>query len=214
MEHESGNSRVSSDKIHEELIDTLLAAASERDRDARRHGERVTRYAVAIGEKLGMAEDELCNLRYAASLHDIGKIGISRKILNKLGRLTEEELNVMRRHASIAIRILERAEGLQGALPIIRHHHERFDGNGYPDGLAGEEIPFGARIIAAAETYDILTSDVPWRDALLPELARKELERCSGTQFDPNVVKALLSVIEEHSTTLPSSGDVPRAKAA
>jgi len=214
MERDLNNSQALSDKMHEELIETLLTAASERDRDARRHGERVTKYAVAIGEKLVMAEDDLQNLRYAASLHDIGKIGISRRILNKLGRLTEEELNVMRRHASIAIRILERAEGLQGALPLIRYHHERFDGNGYPDGLAGEEIPLGARIIAAAETYDILTSDVPWRDALSSDAARKELERCSGTQFDPNIVKALLSVIEEHSTTLPSYEEVTRVKAA
>ena len=207
-------SRVSSDTIHEEMIGALLAAASERDRDARGHGERVTRYAVAIGQKLGMAEEELRNLKHAASLHDIGKIAISRRILNKLGRLTDKELNVMRRHASIAIRILERAEGLQGALPMIHYHHERFDGNGYPDGLAGEEIPLGARVIAVAETYDILTSDVPWRDALAHEEALGEIDRCTGTQFDPRVVKAFFSLIDERVGTFPISGVVPQTKAA
>ena len=207
-------SRVSSDMIHEGIIDTLLSAASERDRDARGHGERVTRYAVAIGEKLEMAGDELHDLKHAASLHDIGKIAISRRILNKLGRLTEEELNIMRRHASIAIRILERAEGLQGALPMIRYHHERFDGNGYPDGLAGEEIPLGARVIAVAETYDILTSDVPWRDALPHKEARGEIERCTGTQFDPRVVKAFFSLIDERPSTFPIPDAVPQSKAA
>jgi len=213
MERLQRSFRTSPHGACEEAIRLLLAAANERDGSAQGHGERVTAYALAIGTKLAMSEDELRDLRYASSLHDIGKIAISRNILNKLGRLTDEEIGVMRRHSELAIRILERAEGLQGALPLIRHHHERFDGSGYPDGLAAEEIPLGARIIAVAETYDILTSDVPWRDALPADAARKEMRRCSGTQFDPSVVKVFVSMLADGSVAIPSSA-VPETKAA
>lgn len=197
-----------------EIITLLLAAASERDSTAQSHAERVTAYALSIGESLGLSEDYLLDLKHAASLHDIGKIAISRSILNKLGRLTDEEILVMRRHSQIATRILEKAEGLRGALPIIRHHHERYDGGGYPDGLKAEEIPLGARIIAVAETYDILTSDVPWRDALSPEAARRELERSAGSQLDPEIVRVFLSTLEEGFETSGTSYEPPQAKAA
>jgi HD-GYP domain-containing protein (c-di-GMP phosphodiesterase class II) len=213
MEKSLNGTKSSHSYIHEDTIKLLLAAASEHDRGAQGHGERVTGYAISIGQKLGLSELEMRDLKYAASLHDIGKIAISSGIINKLGRLTDEELNVMRRHSMIAIRILERSEGLRGALPMIRHHHERFDGNGYPDGLRADSIPLGARIIAVAETYDILMSDVPWRDALSHEEARIEIERCRGTQFDPSVVDALLSLLDEGFHTIPVP-QMPQSKAA
>ncbi len=180
------------DKFYKQTIAALVAAQGERDSIAEAHSERVRTYAAIIAEALGgLSEEDLKNVGYAASLHDIGKVAVSSKILNKLGRLTEDEFKVMREHSLVAAKILEKIEGLKGAIPYIRHHHERYDGTGYPDGLAGEDIPLGARIIAVAETYDILTSDVPWRKALSREAAADEIESCSGGQFDPKVVQAM-----------------------
>ena len=130
------------------------------------HSERVAIYSVAIGKHLDVPDKTLKDLRSAAILHDVGKVGITPQIVEKLGRLTEREFEIMRLHSTIAIRMLERVEGLKDSLPMIKHHHERFDGKGYPDGLVGHDIPLGARIIAIAETFDMLVSDLPWRDAM------------------------------------------------
>lgn len=182
-------------KVYQQAVDALISAVAERDKFARGHSERVTDYSIEIGKGMSLNTEELTNLRYAASLHDVGKIAISSRILNKLGKLTADEVAIMRRHSLIALRILEKIEGLEGSLPIIRHHHERWDGGGYPDGLKAEDIPLGARIVAVAEAYDILTSDVPWRDAYSHSTAMAEIERCSGTQFDPAVVEAFKGTI-------------------
>ena len=159
------------------------------------HSERVAIYAEAIGKRLDLPDKTLTDLRSAAILHDIGKVGISRQIVDKLGRLTEREFEIMRLHSTIAIRMLERVEELKDALPMIKHHHERFDGKGYPDGMTGHDIPLGARIIAVAETFDMLASDLPWRDAMTLDDAIEEVQRCAGSQFDPMVVEAFLKVI-------------------
>lgn len=182
-------------RIYEQTVEALVAAAGQRDKTAEGHSRRVTRYCTAIGRVMNLSKDELSDLKYAAGLHDIGKVAISSRILNKLGKLTEDEFAVMKRHSTIAIRILEKVDGLQGAAPLIKHHHERYDGKGYPDGLRGEEIPIGSRVISAAEAFDILTSDVPWRDAMDQESALRELEACAGTQFDPIVVKAFRTAL-------------------
>lgn len=182
-------------RIYDQTVEALVAAAGQRDKTAEGHSRRVTRYCAAIAKVIGLSPEESMDLRYAAGLHDIGKVAISRRILNKLGKLTDEEFAVMKRHSTIAIRILEKIDGLQGAAPLIKHHHERFDGRGYPDGLAGEDIPAGSRIISVAEAFDILTSDVPWRDAMDQEGALKELEACAGTQFDPIVVQAFRTAL-------------------
>jgi len=181
--------------VYQQTINALVTAAGQRDKTAEGHSERVTRYSVAIGRALRLSGSDLDNLRYAAGLHDIGKVAISRKILNKLGRLTEDEFEIMKQHSSLSIRILEKLEGLKEASKLVKHHHERYDGNGYPDGLAGEQIPLGARIISVAEAFEFLTSDVPWRDALDQESALKEVEACGGTQFDPEVARALRAAI-------------------
>jgi putative nucleotidyltransferase with HDIG domain len=167
------------------------------------HSGRVAVYAVAIARHLDLPDKTLNALKSAAILHDIGKVGISRQIVDKLGRLTEREFEIMRLHSTIAIRMLEKVDGLQDSLPMIKHHHERFDGKGYPDGLRGHDIPLGSRIIAVAETFDILVSDVPWRNALPIDKAMEELRSCAGTQFDPLVVDAFISVIEAKRVELP-----------
>jgi len=167
------------------------------------HSERVAVYCEAIGKQLDLPDKVLGDLRSAAILHDIGKVGISRQIVDKLGRLTEREFEIMRLHSTIAIRMLERVEELKDALPMIKHHHERFDGKGYPDGMAGHDIPVGARIIAVAETFDMLASDLPWREAMTLEDALKEVHRCSGSQFDPMVVEAFLRIVHERKVEFP-----------
>lgn len=182
-------------RMYEQTVEALVAAAGQRDKTAEGHSQRVTRYCVAIGRVMNLSDDEMQDLKYAAGLHDIGKVAISRKILNKLGKLTDEEFTVMKRHSTIAMRILEKVDGLQGAALLIKHHHERYDGKGYPDGLAQEAIPLGSRIISVAEAFDILTSDVPWRDAMDQESAMREIEACAGTQFDGMVVKSFRTAL-------------------
>jgi HD-GYP domain-containing protein (c-di-GMP phosphodiesterase class II) len=184
-------------RLYEQAIGALVSAASQRDKTAEGHSYRVTRYSLAIGKILNLHADDLCDLKYAAGLHDIGKVAISRKILNKLGKLADDEFEILKQHSAISIRILGKIEGLQSASLLVKHHHERYDGRGYPDGLRGEEIPLGSRIIAVAEAFDILTSDVPWRDAMDQRSALAEIEACSGTQFDPIVVQALRTALEE-----------------
>lgn len=167
------------------------------------HSERVAMYTMAIGKQLDMPEKVMQSLKSAAILHDIGKVGISSSIVEKLGRLTDREFEIMRLHSTIAIRMLEQVKGLEDSLPMIKHHHERFDGKGYPDGLSGRNIPLGARVIAVAETFDILVSNVPWREALSVERAIQELKDNAGSQFDPIVVEAFLTAYESNLIVLP-----------
>ena len=192
---DAGRAKGPNEDIYQQTVNALVAATGERDDHAQGHSERVTAYCMAIAKQLSLEPETVRDLRYAAGLHDVGKIGISSSILNKLGKLTDEEFEIMRMHSLIAVRILEKVEGLKNALPMIRHHHERFDGGGYPDGLAGDVIPIGSRIISVAEAYDILTSDVPWRNAMSRHSALAEIDRCSGSQFDPAAVKALMDAV-------------------
>lgn len=181
--------------VYEQTIDALVAAAAQRDQGAEGHSRRVTQYSLAIAQTMGLSGAEFANIRYAAGLHDIGKIAISRRIVNRLGRLTPNEFDIMKQHSLMSIRIIEKIDGLKEASRLVKHHHERYDGKGYPDGLAGESIPVGSRIICVAEAFDILTSDVPWRDAMEPQSALTEIESCVGSQFDPAVACALRTVI-------------------
>ena len=157
------------------------------------HAERVAVYAVAIGEALRLDDEVLINLRYAALLHDVGKISVDAKLLSKIGGLTDEEMGALRLHALIAGSVLEAFDWLTPCLPDIRHHHERWEGDGYPDGLVGPDIPIGARIINLAETFDVILSGVH-TDRHTEQAALEEIKRCSGTQFDPRVVDAFLKV--------------------
>lgn len=179
-----------------DTVKALLRVAAMREQGADRHSARVAVLAVATGEKLGMSDEDLLVLRRAAELHDIGKVAISDSILCKLGSLTDEEIHIMRQHATLALDILGAIRAFQPALPLIKHHHERWDGTGYPDGLSAEQIPLGARIIAIAETYDILTHGAPWKEPMSPAEAKAEVQRCAGTQFDPRVVESFLEVCD------------------
>jgi putative nucleotidyltransferase with HDIG domain len=183
-------------RVINDTVKALVRAAAMHEEGADRHSARVAVLAVAIGEKLGLSDEELLTLRRAAELHDIGKVAISQSLLSKLGKLSEEEMRVMRQHATLALEILGAVQALKPTLPLIKHHHERWDGTGYPDGLCGEEIPLGARIIAVAEVYDILTHGAPWKEPLSIEEAKAEIQRCAGTQFDPRVVEVFLQVCD------------------
>jgi HD-GYP domain-containing protein (c-di-GMP phosphodiesterase class II) len=149
-----------------------------------------------VGERLGLAPDEIRHLEYAALMHDIGKIGIRTEILTKPGRLTDDERAEMERHTIIGAEMLRRIPFFSAVHPLVRASHERWDGGGYPDRLAGDDIPVGARVIAACDAFHAMTSDRPYRGALPREIAIDELRRCAGGQFDPRVVEALLDELE------------------
>jgi HD-GYP domain-containing protein (c-di-GMP phosphodiesterase class II) len=151
---------------------------------------------MSIGRGLEISEEDLKVLRLAGPIHDIGKIGIEDNILRKPGRLTKEEYEVIKSHPEKGRQIIEPLDFLRETIPIILHHHERFDGTGYPRGLAGEAIPLGARVIAVADTFDAMTSSRAYRDARETQVAISELIRCRKTQFDPEVVDKFLELHE------------------
>jgi HD-GYP domain-containing protein (c-di-GMP phosphodiesterase class II) len=153
----------------------------------------------AVGRRLELSDADLSALRYAATLHDIGELGVPEAILNKPGPLTDEERPAIERHPLIGEGILSPVEFLTESLPLVRAAHERWDGTGYPDGLSGEEIPLGARILFACDSYDAMMTERPYRAALLAEEAKQELRQVAGTQLDPRVVDALLSVLDAGS---------------
>jgi diguanylate cyclase (GGDEF)-like protein/putative nucleotidyltransferase with HDIG domain len=175
-----------------EAVEALAVALLERDRYTGEHSEAVIEMSGAVARNLGLGAPDVERIRSAALLHDIGKVAIPDEILHKPGPLTNEEWKLMREHPVIGERILRVLPGLGSVARIVRHEHERWDGNGYPDGLAGEEIPLGSRIIIAADTYHAITSDRPYRAAKSHAAAVEELTRCAGTQFDPRVTAALI----------------------
>ncbi|MFO7885071.1 MAG: HD domain-containing phosphohydrolase, partial [Desulfobacteraceae bacterium] len=161
------------------------------------HSERVTHLSVKIARVLGLADSQVEILRRAAYLHDIGKIGIPLAILDKPGRLTDEEFEKIKEHPVIGARILEPIEAYADVLAMIHQHHEKYDGKGYPDGLSGEEITLGARIMAVADVYDAVVSDRPYRQGWIEEKAIEMITRESGTHFDPRVVDAFLLAVSQ-----------------
>lgn len=175
----------------------LAKAVDFRDRYTRGHSDRVARLSIGIAREIGLSKEEIEVVQRAAILHDLGKIGVSDVVLNKPGRLTSDEFSLIRAHAANGYDILAATPSFEALLPGIRHHHERYDGKGYPDGLAGEEIPLLARIIAAADAYDAMTSDRPYRRALPNARACHELITGSGTQFDPAIVRALMRYLQK-----------------
>ncbi len=172
------------------LHDLIVA----RDAGTGAHSERVRVYALALAHAHGMTEAETRDIEHGVVLHDIGKIGIPDSILLKPGPLTPDEWKVMRTHPEVGRRLVEHIPFLAGAVPIVYHHHERWDGHGYPEGLRGEQIPLGARIFAVADALDAMTVDRPYSRAVSFEAARDEIGRCAGTHFDPGVVSTFLSI--------------------
>jgi putative nucleotidyltransferase with HDIG domain len=171
-------------------LSALVHALDAREHETSDHSQRVLRYTVAIARKMGIGEQELEDIGRGALLHDIGKIGVPDSILLKPGPLTAAEWVEMRRHPEVGYRILESIDFLRPAAQIVLSHQERWDGNGYPRKLKGEQIPLGARVFSIADTLDAMTSDRPYRKAATFEEARAEITRCSGTQFDPACVRA------------------------
>jgi putative nucleotidyltransferase with HDIG domain len=152
---------------------------------------------VALAQAMLLPRQEVENIRLGSILHDVGKIGIPDAILNKPSKLTDEEYETIKQHAQIGARIVQSVGALQGVVPIVRHHQERFDGKGYPDGLMGEEIPIGARIIAVVDAYGAMTEDRVYRKALGHDKALSELRRNAGAQFDPQVVSTFIRILME-----------------
>ncbi len=178
-------------------VTVLAQAVGLKDADTGRHSARVTRYSLMLGRQLGLPDRDLNLLEIGAPLHDLGKIGIDDTILRKPGRLTAEEFEVVKTHTTKGAAIVGVIPDLHPVLPIVRNHHERWDGGGYPDHLAGEQIPLLARAVAVAEAFDAITSAAPYhpdRKGRPPEEAFAELERASGRQLDPRCVAAFLAI--------------------
>ncbi len=179
-------------------LDTLRALAGAidaKDPYTRGHNQRVARLAVEIGREMGLEESTLTTLEHGGLLHDIGKIGIPESVLRKSTPLTDDEMTLMRGHPAIGAEIVKGVEFLREAVLVIRSHHERWDGTGYPDGLGGERIPLVARIVNAADTYDACTSSRPYQAAMAPQEVVRILAKLKGAQIDPAVHDALLAVI-------------------
>jgi diguanylate cyclase (GGDEF)-like protein/putative nucleotidyltransferase with HDIG domain len=189
--------------------DVLLRALAERNPDLGEHLATVADLAVAVARRLGLSPAEVEQVRHAADLHDVGKVAIPDAILDKPGPLDDDEWTFMRRHTIIGERIVAAAPALSEVATLVRASHERHDGHGYPDGLAGDQIPLGARIVAVCDSFDAMVADRPYRVPLSHTGALAELERCAGSQFDPAVVAAFRATVAELWSS--AAVDLPRA---
>ncbi len=178
-------------EVYHEIIECLVTALEAKDPYTRGHSTRVADMAYKLGEIAGLKGEALEDLHLAAHLHDIGKIGIPDRVLNKAGPLMPEELAILRQHPTIGYQILTRSSQLKGLAKIVLHHHERWDGNGYPDGIKGEEIPISSRIIAVCDAVDAMTSERPYRKALSVKECRHQLQINRDLQFDPQLIRIM-----------------------
>lgn len=197
LDRQSGELRRLLRQLHEaseETLEALVTALDARERETQAHSQRVSEYSVRLARELGVSEAERETIRQGSLLHDVGKIGISDRILLKPEQLTEQEWVEMRKHPEIGAWIVNGVESLKPASDIVIGHHERYDGGGYPRGLAGDRIPLGARLFAIADSLDVITSGRPYRGGRSFEAARQEIARNSGTQFDPSLVECYLKV--------------------
>ena len=206
---EIGGTAIQRGRLHQNLEEAYLqivlalaGAVDARDTYTSDHSERIAMWAEAVARTLGCREDEVQDIRRAARLHDIGKIGIPDSILLKPMALTEAEWGVMRRHPLIGSEILMSVERMRGVAKLVRHHQERWDGTGYPDGLMGEEIPLGARILSVVDAYSAITDKRPYKRAQTHDEAIAELRQCAGTQFDPRVVDVFCRIVREQGTVV------------
>jgi len=184
-------------KVYLETIRALAAAIDAKDPYTKGHSERVSETSVALAQELNLSGRDIENIEYTALLHDIGKIGIADNILGKKSSLTNKEFDKIKEHTVMGAKIIEPVDFLKNSYKAIYHHHEKYNGKGYPDGIKSEDIPILARIIAVADAYDAMGSDRPYRKKLNKDKILKELKDQSGKQFDPEVVKALISVLDK-----------------
>ncbi len=194
---------------HSAVISSIMAALYAKSQETEEHGQRLGRVCQVIGEQLGLAPKDLDDLQLLSKLHDIGKIGIDDRIINKPGKLSEDEWKIMKQHPEIGYRIAMATPQLEHIAEYILYHHEHWDGTGYPMGLKGFEIPIISRILAVADAFDAMTEDRVYRRALSREDALKEIERNAGTQFDPKIARLFVGMTsaQEAPENLPPSRD-------
>lgn len=188
---------VTLDDLHD-IVDALSTALDAKNSYMCGHSQRVAELSLLMAKTMGLSLAEQERIHIGAHLHDIGKIGIPDAILNKPGKLTEDEFKTIRQHPEIGGSIVGKIKVFRSVTDIVRHHHERFDGKGYPDGLYGEEISLGARIVAVADSFDAMTTIRTYRSALCIREAIEETERCKGSQFDPAIVDILKALAIEN----------------
>ncbi len=186
------------ERAYMESIQTLRYTVEAKDAYTRGHSDRVSEYSVLIGRYMGLTESDLKILHIGGLFHDVGKIGVPDSILLKTDKLTDDEYSEIKNHPTIGAHILSTATIFQDLIPIVKHHHEKYDGTGYPSKLAGDNIPFMARIAAVADTFDAMTSKRTYRNALPLDVVIAEIKRCSGTQFDPKVADVFLDILNNH----------------
>lgn len=197
LEHKWNDSGLSDNQTCLEFAKVLASTLEEKDAYTSGHSERVCYYSDFICKRLSLQPKDRTELQIASYLHDIGKIGISDRFINKKGTLSSTDWAIIRQHSNKSIELLAPLKLSSNILSFIQHHHEHYDGTGYPDGLAGEQIPVGARIIAISDAYDSMTSNRPYRKPLSNEEAKTELTTCSGKQFDPKLITLFLDVLKE-----------------
>ena len=186
------------ERAYLESIQTLRYTVEAKDPYTRGHSDRVSEYSELIGKYLNLSEDDLHKLKIGGLFHDIGKIGVPDSILLKTSRLTDDEYSEIKNHPSIGAHILSNASLFQDIIPIVKHPHERYDGFGYPGKLAGEDIPYLARIAAVADSFDAMTSKRTYRDSLPIDIVKQEIEKNKGTQFDPKIADVFLDILNNH----------------
>jgi len=183
------------EKAYLESIEVLRYTVEAKDLYTRGHSDRVAAYSVLIGEKLGLSDEALKSLRIGGLFHDVGKIGTPDSILLKEAKLTDDEYSQIKNHPTIGAHILQNATIFKEIIPIVKHHHEKYDGKGYPSQLKGEDIPYMARIAAVADTFDAMTSKRSYRDPLSLDIVKAEFEKYAGSQFDPEIAKVFLDIL-------------------
>ena len=196
LEEEKIKSQTLLEKAYLDTINILKQTVDAKDPYTRGHSDRVSAYCVLLGKKLGCDEDTLKTLKIGGLFHDIGKIGVPDSVLLKNGKLDDAEYEMIKKHTTIGAKIFGNAEMFTDIVPIVLHHHERFDGNGYPDKLKGVDIPYIARICAVVDTFDAMTSKRSYRNVLPLDIVRAEIEKCSGAQFDPIIATAWLDILD------------------
>jgi putative nucleotidyltransferase with HDIG domain len=178
-------------------LKTLISVIEAKDPYTKGHTERVASYAVAIANRMRLSEPDRRRITFGALLHDIGKLGVAENIIFKEGKLDSSEWDVLKSHPEIGARVVDRMEFLTGTVEIVKHHHESWDGSGYPDGLEGEAIPLGARIVAVADSFDAMTTNRSYRRALSIDEAIDRMNKAAGKQFDPRIVRVFVRHIRE-----------------